>query len=206
MVLDDVRLTADQRRGAILAAARHEFASRGFRGARTAAIASGAGCSEPTLYKHFPSKQALFAAALHDATASMREMVDALMATAGGPMAGMLAVAERATGDPLIIETIRLRTLAAGLVDDPQVRAALTASVDEVRGCMAAHIAAGQAAGEIRSDIDAGNAAWILYGYTLAGGHAHAVHGNAALGQFVAVAEALCRMFRPQPASPEETP
>jgi AcrR family transcriptional regulator len=206
MVLDDVRLTADQRRGAILSAARHEFASRGFRGARTAAIASGAGCAEPTLYKHFPSKQALFAAVLRDATESMKEMVDALMAATGGPMAGMLAVAERATSDPLIIETIRLRTLAAGLVDDPQVRAALTASVDEVRGRMAAHIAAGQAAGEIRSDIDPGDAAWILYGYTLAGGHAHAVHGNAALHEFVAVAKTLCRMFRPHPASPEETP
>jgi AcrR family transcriptional regulator len=206
MVLDDVRLTADQRRSAILSAARHEFASRGFRGAGTAAIASGAGCSEPTLYKHFPSKQALFAAVLRDATDSIKEMVDALMAETGGPMAGMLAVTERATSDPLIIETIRLRTLAAGLVDDPQVRAALTASVDEVRGCMAAHIAAGQAAGEIRADVDPDDAAWILYGYTLAGGHAHAVHGNAALGQFVAVAETLCRMFRPYPASSEETP
>ena len=206
MVLDYVRLTADQRRSAILSAARHEFASRGFRGARTAAIANGAGCSEPTLYKHFPSKQALFAAVLRDATDSMKEMVDAVTAATGGPMAGMLAVAERATSDPLIIETIRLRTLAAGLVDDPQVRAALTASVDEVRGCMAAHIAAGQAAGEIRTDVDPDNAAWILYGYTLAGGHAHAVHGNAALGEFVSVAETLCRMFRPHPASPEETP
>ena len=206
MVLEDVRLTADQRRSSILAAARHEFASRGFRGARTAAIASGAGCSEPTLYKHFPSKQALFAAVLRDATDSMKEMVDALMVAGVGPMAGMLAVAERATSDPLIIETIRLRTLAAGLVDDPQVRAALTASVDEVRGCMAAHIAAGQAAGEIRSDVAPDDAAWILYGYTLAGGHAHAVHGNAALGEFVAVADTLCRMFRPHPASSEETP
>jgi hypothetical protein len=86
------------------------------------------------------------------------------------------------------------------------VRAALTASVDEVRGRMAAHIAAGQAAGEIRADIDPENAAWILYGYTLAGGHAHALHGDAALQEFVAVAETLCRMFRPHPAPPEENP
>ena len=206
MVSDYVRLTAGQRRSAILAAARHEFASRGFRGARTAAIASGAGCSEPMLYKHFPSKRARFAAVLRDATDSMKEMVDALMAAAGGPMAGMLAVAERATSDPLIVETIRLRTLAAALVDDAEVREALTASVDEVRGCMAAHIAAGQAAGEIRSDVDPHDAAWILYGYTLAGGHAHAVHGHAALAEFVAVADTLCRMFRPHPACPEETP
>ena len=116
----------------------------------------------------------------------------------------MLAVAERAASDPLIIETIRLRTLAAALVDDPEVRAALTASLNEVLQRMTANIAAGQAAGEIRADIDPRMAAWILYGYTLAGGHAHAVHGNAALPEFVAVAETLCRLFRAPPA-PEET-
>jgi AcrR family transcriptional regulator len=126
MVLDDVRLTADQRRSAVLAAARHE------------------------LHKHLPSKQALFAAVLRDATHSMREMVAALMAAGGGAMTGTLAVAGRATSDPPMIETLRLRTLAPGLVDDTQVRAAL--------------------------------------------------------GEFVAVAEPLCRMFRPHRASGEETP
>ena len=69
-------------------------------------------------------------------------------------MAGMLAVAERAASDPLIIETIRLRTLAASLIDDPEVHAALTASLNEVLQRMATSIAAGQAAGEVRTDID----------------------------------------------------
>ena len=204
MVVEYTRLTADERRRSILTAARHEFARRGFRGARTAAIATGAGCSEPMLYKHFPSKQALFAAVLTDATDAMKAMVDAVMAASPGPMAGILAVAERAASDPLIIETIRLRTLAAALVDDPHVAAALTASLNEVLQRMTAKIAAGQAAGEIRTDIDPGMAAWILYGYTLAGGHAHAVHGNPALVEFVTVAETLCRLFR-APEVPEET-
>ena len=127
------------------------------------------------LYKHFPSKHALFAAVLTDATEAMKDMVDALMAASPCPMAGMLALAERAAGDPLIIETIRLRTLAASLVDDPEVLAALEASLNEVLQRMAMRIAAGQAAGEVRTDIDPRMAAWILYGYTLAGGHAHAV-------------------------------
>jgi AcrR family transcriptional regulator len=204
MVMECTRLTADARRRLILTAARHEFATRGYRGARTAAIATGAGCSEPMLYKHFPSKQALFAAVLADATEAMKTMVDALMAASSGPLAGMVAVAERAASDPLIIETIRLRTLAAALVDDPEVCAALTASLNEVLQRMTANIAAGQAAGEVRTDIDPRMAAWILYGYTLAGGHAHAVHGTPALHDFVAVAETLGRLFRAPPV-PEET-
>ena len=203
MVIEPLRLTADERRSAILEAARHEFARRGFRGARTAAIAAGAGCSEPMLYKHFPSKQALFAAVLTDATEAMRAMVDALAAGSAGPMAGMLAVAQRAASDPLIVETIWLRTLAASLIDDPDVHAALTASLNEVLQRMTTCIAAGQAAGEVRTDIDPGTAAWILYGYTLACGQAHAVHGDGAPHEFVAVADTLCRLFRVP--LPEET-
>jgi AcrR family transcriptional regulator len=203
MVLECARLTADERRSAILTAARHEFSQRGFRGARTAAIAAGAGCSEPMLYKHFPSKQALFAAVLTDATEAMKTLADALMAASPCPMAGMQALAERAAGDPLIIETIRLRTLAASLVDDPEVLAALTASLNEVLQRMTMRIAAGQAAGEVRTDIDPRMAAWIVYGYTLAGGHAHAVHGSSALPEFVTVAETLGRLLRVP--LPEET-
>jgi AcrR family transcriptional regulator len=203
MVLEPLRLTADERRSAILTAARHEFARRGFRGARTAAIAAGAGCSEPMLYKHFPSKQALFAAVLTDATEAMKAMVDGLVAGSNGPMAGMLAVAERAASDPLIIETIWLRTVAASLIDDPEVHAALKASLNEVLQRMTKCIAGGQAAGEVRTDIDPGMAAWILYGYTLACGHAHAVHGDGAPREFVDVADTLCRLFRAP--LPEET-
>jgi TetR/AcrR family transcriptional regulator len=204
MVMEYPRMTADERRRLILEAARHEFATRGFRGARTAAIAAGAGCSEPMLYKHFPSKQALFAAVLTDATEAMKGLVKALRTTSAGPMAGMLAVARRAATDPLIVETIRMRTLAASLVDDPEVAAALNASLREVLQGMAATIAAGQAAGEVRTDIDPPMAAWIVYGYTLACGHAHAVHGSTALADFVPVAETLGRLL--QPPAPEETP
>jgi AcrR family transcriptional regulator len=204
MVMEYPRLTAGERRRLILTAARHEFATRGFRGARTAAIAARANCSEPMLYKHFPSKQALFAAVLTDATEAMKGLVMALRTTSDGPMAGMLAIARRAASDPLIIETIRMRTLAASLVDDPEVAAALTASLREVLQGMAATIAAGQAAGEVRTDIDPDKAAWIVYGYTLACGHAHAVHGSAALRDFVTVAETLGRLL--QPPAPEEIP
>ena len=63
------RLSADDRRSAIVAAARKLFARNGFHGTGTSDIAAAAGCSEPVIYKHFASKQALFAAALEDADA-----------------------------------------------------------------------------------------------------------------------------------------
>ncbi|MEM7121683.1 MAG: TetR/AcrR family transcriptional regulator [Pseudomonadota bacterium] len=50
----------DKKRKNILAAAVREFQEHGFRGAKTTRIASNAGVSSRTLYKHFDSKEALF--------------------------------------------------------------------------------------------------------------------------------------------------
>ena len=73
------RLTRDERYETILAAARTVFARHGYHRAGTAEIARAAGCSEPMLYKHFPSKQALFAAVLVDATAQLKERIHTML-------------------------------------------------------------------------------------------------------------------------------
>ncbi|HEX4578938.1 MAG TPA: helix-turn-helix domain-containing protein [Candidatus Dormibacteraeota bacterium] len=59
------RMTADQRRGQVIAAAIREFAEQGYQAASTAAIARRAGISQPYIYALFPSKQDLFLA-VHD--------------------------------------------------------------------------------------------------------------------------------------------
>ena len=59
-----VRLTADQRRTAIVEAATKVFAENGFHGTTTRELAKTAGVSEALLYKHFPSKESLFSAML----------------------------------------------------------------------------------------------------------------------------------------------
>jgi AcrR family transcriptional regulator len=56
------RLTADERRDAVVEAAIGEFAQRGFNATRTADIARAAGVSQPYLYALFPDKKALFLA------------------------------------------------------------------------------------------------------------------------------------------------
>jgi AcrR family transcriptional regulator len=56
------RLPTDERRAAILNAVRDVFAERGFHGTTTRQLADAAAVSEALLFKHFPSKEALYAA------------------------------------------------------------------------------------------------------------------------------------------------
>ena len=58
------RLSADQRKQAIVDAVRDLFAEKGFDGTTTRELAKAAGVSEALLYKHFPSKESLYAAML----------------------------------------------------------------------------------------------------------------------------------------------
>lgn len=66
------RLAHADRRNSILAAATNAFAAEGLGGARTQRIAKAAGVSEALLYRHFPSKQALYEA-VHDRLIEMQD-------------------------------------------------------------------------------------------------------------------------------------
>ena len=57
----DQRLSAEQRREAIVRAALPLFARKGFANTTTRELADAAGVSEALLYKHFPSKESLYA-------------------------------------------------------------------------------------------------------------------------------------------------
>lgn len=58
------RVSAKERREDILAAAVTEFSMKGLHGASTVTIAERAGISQPNLFRLFPTKKALFIAAL----------------------------------------------------------------------------------------------------------------------------------------------
>jgi AcrR family transcriptional regulator len=70
------RLTADERRRALVQAALRVFSSGSYAGSTTAEIAREAGVSEPLLYRHFPSKRDLWAACLDAAWEEFREAFD----------------------------------------------------------------------------------------------------------------------------------
>ena len=60
------RLTGDVRRSQLLAAAVRVFARNGFKGTKTREIAAEAGVNEALLFRHFPTKDDLYAALLQE--------------------------------------------------------------------------------------------------------------------------------------------
>src|SRR5262249_48092139 len=56
------KLSSEERRAAIIEAVRRVFADKGFHGTTTRELAEAAGVSEALLFKHFPNKEALYAA------------------------------------------------------------------------------------------------------------------------------------------------
>jgi len=61
-----VRLTAEERREEVIAAATHEFAIGGFAGTSTQDIAKRVGVSQPYLFQLFGTKRELFIAAIQE--------------------------------------------------------------------------------------------------------------------------------------------
>src|SRR3970040_2462057 len=79
-----------QTRAAILGAAERIFAEAGLAGARTDAIASGAGVNKALLYYYFRSKDALYRAVLEDHLREFRRRaLEVLSAGGSGRLAGV---------------------------------------------------------------------------------------------------------------------
>ena len=190
------RLAADDRREAILRSARKAFARNGFRGASTAAIAAGAGCSEPLLYKLYPSKQVLFAAVLRDASAEMSRLVIGILDSGVDPVDALARVAHRACTDELVIEIVRLRMLALTLADEPEIRSALVESVDTMRHGVASRLEAAQRGGQVRTDVEADALVWLWTGFTLMAGYRLALEGPGALDDAPRVADTFLKLIR----------
>jgi AcrR family transcriptional regulator len=82
-MMSQARLSKPERRAAIIAAVRPLFAVRGCKGVTTRELADAAGISEALLFRHFPSKEALYAEAQVSALGDENEhaaRIDALPA------------------------------------------------------------------------------------------------------------------------------
>src|SRR4051794_37647195 len=78
------RMPADQRRQAVLRAARIEFGMGGFVGTSTDSIARRVGVSQPYLFRLFPSKRAIFLATIESCFDELTE----LFTTVAGELTG----------------------------------------------------------------------------------------------------------------------
>lgn len=121
------RLSAPERRAALLEAALPCFARRGYAGTGTRDLARAAGVTEPILYRHFPSKAGLFQAVLELAAERLIAAAEAAVAGHGSADARLAALASSL---PDIIDTLgaELRVVNAGaLVLEEQEIIAATA-------------------------------------------------------------------------------
>jgi AcrR family transcriptional regulator len=77
-----LKISGDERRASIIKASQSVFVEKGFNGTTTRELAEAAGVSEALLFKHFPSKEALYSAILtsacEDEGAKMHERLAAL--------------------------------------------------------------------------------------------------------------------------------
>lgn len=124
----NLRLSADERRDEVIAAAAIEFAGGGFAGTSTGSIARRAGVSQPYLFQLFGTKQQLFLAAVRDcfARTGLRFEETARAAKAAGlDTRGILAEMGTAYIRMLLADrdALRLQLHAYAACGDPEVRA-----------------------------------------------------------------------------------
>ncbi len=118
------RLTADERRTDVIAAASKEFAARGYAGTSTQAIAERAGVSQPYLFQLFGTKKDLFIAAVHACFARTRSTFEASAKTAesGDPTAILEAMGCSYHDLLRDRDMLRLQLHAYAACDDPDIR------------------------------------------------------------------------------------
>ena len=158
------RADARRNRDKVLAAARAALAG-GDESLAMVSVARDAGVGVGTLYRHFPTREALveavYAAELDDVTASATTLLDQLP-----PEAALSAWLDRyaaflATKRGMV-DTLR-SSFAAGRIG-PYTREKVTAALRTL-------LEGGARAGVLRGDVDAEDAASMLHGIFLTAGH-----------------------------------
>jgi AcrR family transcriptional regulator len=159
-----LRLSAEERRAAVLECACHVFAKGGYQGATTAEIARGAGVTEPILYRHFASKRDLYLACLREAWKECREMWAAAIAdeTDPGQWTAAMGLSYLAARDKRgHVATLWVQALTDAS-DDPEIRRFVRRHMREVHAFVADVIRRAQENGGIVADRDPDAEAWIF--------------------------------------------
>jgi len=155
-MMSTLRMTSDLRRQLILGAAKRCFARNGFAGTTTKSVAAAAAISGALLFKHFPSKAALYAEILADECEADPVLVHLLglepsTAALVELMQGMVRHFLHISDGPDQEESQRLRLMATSHLEDGEFARLLYAKVEKLIGSMftaslEAAIASGDAA------------------------------------------------------------
>ena len=158
------RLPASERRKAIVDAALRVFSEGSYAGATTAEIAREAGVSEPILYRHFASKQALYLACIETAWQRVRAAWDEAVTAEPDPRAWTQAMSNAFLDfkeQRSAVAQLWLRALTES-GDDPEIRRYLRRHLREVHAFVADVVRRCQAAGAIPQERDPRAEAWIF--------------------------------------------
>jgi AcrR family transcriptional regulator len=157
------KLPADARQQQLLDVAIHVFAQHGYAGASTQAIASAAGLSEPALYRHFPSKRALFLAAFDRASTELLESWRSIAAESASPLEAIVRIGVwytdrlRARPDDLVL---RYRSLSH--TDDAELGARVRSNYRETLAFVRDLYEQAHARGLIEPSSDPRALAWLF--------------------------------------------
>lgn len=165
------RLTAEERRAAVLECACQIFSKGSYRSATTAEIARAAGVTEPVLYRHFASKRELYLAALTTAWAECRAMWDATIAEESDPASWVAAMGQSylaAKDKRGNVANLWVQALTEAS-DDPEIRRYIRRHMREVHDYVATIIRRAQEQGGILRDRDPEAEAWIFISIGLLG-------------------------------------
>ena len=137
--MSTLRMTSDLRRQLILGAARRCFARNGFAGTTTKRVAAAAAISEALLFKHFPSKAALYAEILADECEADPDLAHLLgqepsTATLVELVAGMVRHFLHISDSPDQQEAQRVRLMITSHLDDGEFARLLYAKIGNLIG------------------------------------------------------------------------
>ena len=137
--MSTLRMTGDLRRQLILSAAKRCFARNGFAGTTTKSVAAAASISEGLLFKHFPTKSALYAEILAEECEADPDLTHLLgqepsTATLAELVRGMVRHFIQIRDVPDEQEAQRLRLMTTSHLDDGEFARLLYAKVGDLIG------------------------------------------------------------------------
>jgi AcrR family transcriptional regulator len=155
------RLSAPERRRAIVEAAIRVFSEGSYSGATTALIAREAGVSEPILYRHFASKRDLYVACLDEAWSRIRTRIEAEIEQRGAAEGWRVIGPATLREMKVVVPSLWMQAITeAG--EDAEIRRHVRAHMCEVHDFFAETIRRVQAVGGIHPDRDPDAEAWVF--------------------------------------------
>ena len=142
-------------RARILDAAQAEFMAEGFAAASTNRILERFGGSKPTMFRHFPTKEALWTAVMEWVAERLMQRIERAVADAPGPLAALRSVFLAHAG--FVVEHPGVPRMMFGELQRAEASAPKRMAQTLIRRYgerVRALLEAGQAAGEVAADID----------------------------------------------------